>query len=310
MNEFDIIKRFFSKKVANPSVVLGIGDDAAVLTTGSAATVVSVDTLNAGVHFFSDAMPADIGYKALAVSLSDMAAMGARPHSVLLALSMPSADHQWLSEFSQGFFELASKYNVSLIGGDTTRGALSVTVTMIGTVPEEALVLKRSSAQVGDHVYVSGTLGDAAFALAQIKQQQTVSPSIQARLLRPSPRVECGQMLRTIASSAIDISDGLLQDAGHICQQSAVGIEIALDRIPLSATLCQLSSRQFAVDCALRGGDDYELLFTVPPQAVATLVNLPVAITAIGYVVQGGGVSLIGDHDGYHSGAPGYQHFR
>lgn len=260
LNEFELIDHFFAQQTQNRSdVMLGIGDDAALLQApANQLLVTTTDTLISGVHFPIDTSPYDIGYKALAVNLSDLAAMGAEPAWVTLALTLPEANTQWLQEFTRGFFALASRYNVQLVGGDTTRGALSITVQAFGFVPPNR-ALRRSGAKPGDAIYVTGNLGDAGFAL-----QQKMEPFL-VRLNRPEPRIETGLALRDIATSAIDISDGLVADLGHILKASGVGASLDVPVLPISSELLAAVGLEKAWQLALTAGDDYELCFTAPP---------------------------------------------
>jgi thiamine-monophosphate kinase len=267
ISEFDLIQHYFSAITSKRGdVVLGIGDDAALLRVPQGMDLASsVDTLVAGVHFLPDVAPADLGHKVLAVNLSDLAAMGAEPAWATLALTLPSIDERWISEFCRGFRELAVRYGVQLVGGDTTSGPLSITVQVQGLLPM-GKGLTRSGAQVGDDIYVTGTLGDAALALRYRRKGEDREELQQLRqhLDRPIPRVEAGITLRDIASSAIDISDGLAADLGHILKSSGVGARLALDKLPLSTAVA--ASIQGAEDWSIviGGGDDYELCFTLP----------------------------------------------
>lgn len=275
MTEFEIIQTYFNRlPVSRADVRVGIGDDAAICRVPSGMeTVITTDVLNAGVHFLEDVDPAALGHKSLAVNLSDLAAVGAEPAWFLLALTLPRAEPEWLERFAQGMFALAQRYNVQLIGGDTTRGPLSIAVTAIGTVPQGKGLL-RAGAKPGDLIYVTGTLGDAALALDGMRGARNFTPEelvqLRERLERPIPRVAEGAALREIASSAIDISDGLLGDLGHILDASGVGARVRLEAVPLSATY-RAHLADFGWDYALGGGDDYELCFTVPPLERETL---------------------------------------
>ena len=268
MKEFELIKHFFTQQaVKRKDVLLGIGDDCAVVaSTDRQDIVVTTDTLVAGVHFPLETSPRAIGHKAVAVNLSDIAAMGAKPSWLSLAITLPEVNEDWLAEFSSGVFELCEYYNVQLIGGDTTQGPLSITITAQGLTPE-GKYLSRSGAKAGDWIYVTGDLGDAALALQHYYNQVTVKhdsvDKIQAKLDYPKPRVLAGQSLREYATSAIDLSDGLLADLGHVCQASDLGANIVLNAIPLSDVMCETLPFDDAVNLALSGGDDYELLFTV-----------------------------------------------
>ncbi len=268
MKEFELIKHFFTKQaVKRKDVVLGIGDDCAVLSPiENQNIVVTTDTLVAGVHFPFETSPRAIGHKAVAVNLSDIAAMGAKPSWLSLAITLPNIDEAWLIEFCEGVFELCEFYNVELIGGDTTQGPLSITITAQGLTPEGSY-LSRSGAKSGDWLYVTGELGDAALALQQITGKVDIEAQfidiIKNKLDYPKPRVLAGQTLREYASSAIDLSDGLIADLGHICQASNVGANIVLDALPLSTIMRDSLLTDDAITLALSGGDDYELLFTV-----------------------------------------------
>ncbi len=268
MKEFELIKHFFTKQaVKRKDVVLGIGDDCAVLSPiENQNIVVTTDTLVAGVHFPFETSPRAIGHKAVAVNLSDIAAMGAKPSWLSLAITLPNIDEVWVTEFCEGVFELCEFYNVELIGGDTTQGPLSITITAQGLTPEGSY-LSRSGAKSGDWLYVTGELGDAALALQQITGKVDIEEQfidiIKNKLDYPKPRVLAGQTLREYASSAIDLSDGLIADLGHICQASNVGANIVLDALPLSTIMRDSLLADDAITLALSGGDDYELLFTV-----------------------------------------------
>lgn len=309
MSEFDLIKRHFTRPA--PTALLGVGDDCALLqVTEGKVLAVSSDMLVSGTHFFADADPCLLGHKTLAVNLSDLAAMGARPRWATLAISLPRADEAWLERFSAGFFALANRYGVDLVGGDTTRGPLNLCVTIFGEV-EAGRALRRSGAQAGDEIWVSGKLGDAALALAHL-QGRVVLPendlaACAKALHQPQPRVELGLALRGIASSAIDISDGLLGDLGHILDASQVGAQIDVAAVPVSSVL---RSFPLYAGCALSGGDDYELCFTAPAARRADVLGIgeQLPLTRIGRIVAGQGIC-----DG--AGNPinfegGYDHFR
>jgi len=310
ITEFDIISRYFKHKIKRSDVILGIGDDAALCTIPpNRQLVIAIDTLVPGVHFPIKTPPEDIGYKALAVNLSDMAAMGATPAWMTLALTCPKIDETWLTKFSQGLLELADVAQVSLIGGDTTRGPLSITIQISGLVPPHC-ALQRCGAQPGDGIYVTGTLGDAGLGLASVKKQVTLPGKIQAfvesRLNRPTPRLSEGQALRGIASSAIDISDGLVADLGHILSASGVGATIELERLPLSSALRESLPLEQAWYLALGAGDDYELCFTVPREN-----RLPAgSFVRIGTVEKNPGLRCL-KTDGclFMPQKMGYQHF-
>jgi len=278
VNEFELIRTFFARQdVTRPDVVAGIGDDAALLRLrpGQELAVTS-DLMVSGVHFSLDADPFSLGHKALAVNLSDLAAMGAEPAWFMLNLTLPKVDARWLEAFSRGMFELAREYRVQLVGGDTSRGPLSIAIEAHGFVPE-GKALRRSGAREGDRVYVTGTLGDAAMALDHrlggIRLAENELSVLSERLDRPAPRVREGMMLRDIASSAIDISDGLVADLGHILEMSHVGAQLQLEKIPVSP-LCRLHIRETGWDTILASGDDYELCFSVPVKNITALEKL------------------------------------
>ncbi|MGO4742934.1 thiamine-phosphate kinase [Serratia quinivorans] len=268
--EFDLIARYFDRfKSLRRDVQLGIGDDCALLTVAEKQLLaVSTDTLVAGVHFLPDIDPADLGYKALAVNLSDLAAMGADPAWLSLALTLPDVNEPWLKAFSDSLFEQLNYYGMQLIGGDTTRGPLSMTLTIHGLIPA-GRALTRGGARIGDWIYTTGTLGDSAAGLAILQDRLPVADAdardyLIGRHLRPQPRVLQGQALRDLASSAIDISDGLISDLKHVLKASECGARINLDELPLSQALSSHTDAEQALRWALTGGEDYELCFTVP----------------------------------------------
>lgn len=300
IGEFDLIRRCFTRArdASAPGIVLGIGDDAALLAPAPGCEcVVSVDTLVAGVHFPADTPPADIGWKSLAVNLSDLAAMGATPRACFLALTLPQSDEDWCAEFARGFFALADSAGCALAGGDTTSGSLSITVTVIGEAPA-GRALRRAGARAGDLVCVSGTPGEAALGLARWQAgNRDAHDAAIARLLRPSPRVALGEALRGIATACIDVSDGLLGDLGHVLRASGnLGADIDLAALPRAASLAALSDDSF-FDQVLAGGDDYELCFTVPAaayeQAIAAGKAAGVAVSVIGRVTPDGDVRCL-----------------
>ncbi|MGZ5048584.1 MAG: thiamine-phosphate kinase [Usitatibacter sp.] len=314
-SEFDLIARHFTKPAGN--AVLGVGDDCALVdVTNGMDLAVSTDTMVSGTHFFPDVDPENLGHKTLAVNLSDIAAMGAMPYWAMLALTLPSVDHDWLSAFAKGFFDLAAEYNVSLIGGDTTRGPLTITVTILGQVPTGA-ALRRNGAKAGNDVWVSGNIGDAALAVAHRHGKVVLTEAdyreAVMRLYEPTPRVALGQALRGMATSAIDISDGLLADLGHICRLSGVGATVDLGSIPVS----EIGARHFNDDKALAaivaGGDDYELCFTAPANARESIAELTdvlgVPLTRIGQVKRGKGVSLLAEGKPVKIDGRGFDHF-
>ena len=349
MSEFDLIRRYFTR--ATPGALLGVGDDAALLQASEGNVLaVSTDMLVCGTHFLHDADPFSLGHKVLAVNLSDLAAMGAAPRWATLAIALPAADEAWLAQFSAGFFALADQHGVELVGGDTTRGPLNLCVTIFGEVLAHQ-ALRRSGAQVGDDIWVSGCLGDAALALAHLQGRIALSDAELAACLpalhRPQPRVALGLALRGIASSAIDISDGLLADLGHVLEASQAGAEIEFAALPVSAVLqaCltpplikQLAIRlghqetmtkslvmtrggreglgvEFFHRLILSGGDDYELCFTVPAARCAELAEisarLDLPLTRIGKIVAGRGC-IVRDASGnpLDIETGGYDHFR
>ena len=301
LSEFDIIARYFSPRTDH--TVLAGGDDAALIAVGPGMELaVSTDMLVGGRHFFDNDDAADVGHKSLAVNLSDMAAMGARPRWATLSIALASADEAWIGKFAQGFLALAAEHHVDLIGGDTTRGPLNICVQIMGEVPA-GQALRRAGARPGDEVWVSGTLGDAAAALAHLKggfqlDDEHLRACLQ-RLRRPQPRVALGQALVGLAHSAIDISDGLMADLGHIAECSGVRGGCEWARIPLSAALQSRREHGVALECALSGGDDYELCFTAPPAVRGALEavsrRLAVTLTCIGKIEAGEGVEVMDD---------------
>lgn len=269
-SEFSLISRYFDRvKSARPDVETGIGDDCALLTVPEKQTLaISTDTLVSGVHFMPDINPDDLACKALAVNLSDLAAMGADPAWLTLALTLPDVDENWLAAFSDSLFEQLSYYDMQLIGGDTTRGPLAMTLAVHGFVPA-GRALKRCGAKPGDWIYVTGTPGDSAAGLAILQNRLRIANEqdsgwLMRRHLRPTPRLLHGQALRDLASSAIDLSDGLISDLGHILTASRCGARVYLDALPYSAAMQRGVEPQQALRWALTGGEDYELCFTVP----------------------------------------------
>ncbi len=261
--EFKIIDLFYAlNRINSPSTKLGIGDDAAIVEIPAGFELVtSIDTSVSGVHFPIDTPPFDIGYKSLAVSLSDMAAMGAEPINVLLALTLPEIDKLWIKEFARGFFEVAHEFNVALIGGDTTRGPLSISTVVNGIVPKGQAIL-RSGAKVGDDVYLSGSLGAAAWALKELQSGKKLPDSLLQPLNRPFPRVALGLKLRGHATASIDLSDGFAQDINHLLEFSQIGAKILVDLFPIAEILLEKMNFNDALQLALNAGDDYELCFT------------------------------------------------
>ena len=321
LGEFDVIRRFFvrdHKARKESGVILGIGDDAALLDLPHATDLVAaVDTIVAGRHFLEDADARSIGHRALAVNLSDLAAMGATPLWATLALTLPSVDHDWLARFAAGFLDLADAHAVALVGGDTTQGPLTVSVQILGSVAH-GTALRRGGAQAGDLLAVSGTLGDAAAGLAFIK---TPPPSagrhevdeLIRRFDYAQPRVALGMSARGIATAAMDLSDGLVGDLPKLAQASGLAAHVCVERLPLSAAMRAAASSNQARDWALAGGDDYELLFAVPPQrftelkAAADRLNL--MLTTIGELRCGAGVTWSLNGTDFVPSVSGYDHF-
>lgn len=313
--EFSLIDRIRARCRGCGDVVLGIGDDCALLQPPAGQQLaVSTDTLVAGVHFPQDTAPADLGWKALAVNLSDLAAMAAQPAWCTLALTLPGGDAGWLEAFLDGFLGLAAQHGIALVGGDTTRGPLTVSVTVMGFVPA-GQALRRDAARVGDEIWVTGWLGDAAAALRQWQAGVDVAAELRARLDRPTPRVAAGLALRGLAGASIDISDGLLADLGHVLKASRVGAELQLAALPTSAALLAAYPQDDARwPLQLAGGDDYELCFTADigrrDAIVAALSAIGVEARVIGRIVPGDGVRLFcADGSRWQAPATGYQHF-
>jgi thiamine-monophosphate kinase len=324
LGEFELIARYFARPTGERQ---GIGDDCALIDVGGQTLAITSDMLLEGVHFLPDVDPEALGHKALAVNLSDLAAAGARPRCFLLDLALPRADARWLEAFSRGMFALAQSHGCALIGGDTTRapqgagvaGVLSIAITAIGEI-DRARYAGRSGARPGDDIWVSGSLGEAALALAMRRGQIDIPGAAGAgclqRMDRPTPRIALGQALAGVATAAIDVSDGLLGDLGHILERSAVGAEVywaCVPRVPVFGQLPQ--ARQYA--CVLAGGDDYELVFTAPAAARPMLENLVgdgVGVTRIGRIDATPGLRL---RDGPDGAAPlldvalqSFDHFR
>lgn len=323
-SEFDIINRYFLRSAHNAS--LGIGDDAALISCQPDTDLaISVDTLVASHHFFPDVEPRSLGHKVLAVNLSDMAAMGATPRWVTLSLTLPKIiahDNAWLAAFSSGFFALADQHQVELVGGDTTQGPLSISVQIMGEVEREK-ALRRSGAKLGDDIWVSGFVGEAALALRYLQQKTMLTAEAAASCLpalhAPIPRVSLGRALINVAHSAIDVSDGLVADLEHILQGSQVAATIELDHIPCSSRLKDKLSEggadyQLAIDCLLAGGDDYELCFTVPENKRIVVTQLAqqvgVRLSRIGKIVPGEGLTVLNNNrDPLIFNKKGYDHF-
>ncbi|HSR64954.1 MAG TPA: thiamine-phosphate kinase [Xanthomonadaceae bacterium] len=315
MAEFDLIARIQARATRRDDVVLGIGDDAALLRVPrDRLLVVATDTLNADVHFPEDTLPDALGWKALAVNLSDLAAMGATPAWCTLSLSLPEGDALWVERFLDGFLALANEHAVALVGGDTTRGPLSVCVTVHGLI-EEGRVLARGGARIGDDLWISGTLGDAAAALSQWRAGGAAEPALRRRLDRPVPRLELGRALAGIASACIDVSDGLLADVGHLCAASGVGAEVQLAALPASPMLAMLFTDETRHVLQAGGGDDYELCFAAAPAKRDAVLRAAreagTPVTRIGCIEAGTGVrALLADGGAWRPPQHGYEHFR
>ncbi|ROQ18839.1 thiamine-phosphate kinase [Gallaecimonas pentaromativorans] len=315
--EFALIDTYFKGKGhQRKDVVLGIGDDCALLAVSdSTLLAVTTDTLVAGVHFPLDTPARAVGHKAVAVNLSDLAAMGAEAAWVSLALTLPDADDAWLAEFASAVVEVCDYYGVTLVGGDTTRGPLSVTITAQGKIPA-GKQLTRSGAKPGDWLYVTGTLGDAALGLALVQGREQASSDhhefLVGRLNYPTPRLLAGQALRGVASSAIDISDGLASDLGHILSASHCGANLFLDKLPLSQALLGTMALESAWQLALGGGDDYELLFTVPEAQKGALdtalAHCGVKHSCVGQLRGGEGISYLNHGQTVELDVRGYEH--
>lgn len=312
MSEFSIIKDFFQRSSDDPNVIVGNGDDCAVVSIPAGYELaLSIDTMVEGVHFPKNTLAYDIGYKAVMSTISDLAAMGADPKWLTGSLTLPKADQSWLQNFSDGLFAAINKYNMTLIGGDLTRGPLTITLQAHGLVPQGKAV-QRKGAQVGDLIYVTNVLGDAALGL-QLALGQKQLNNAEAALMsfnRPEAQITAGFAMRNFATSAIDISDGLVQDLQHVLTASNVGAELNVDNIPLSPALKQLTKTE-ALQYALAGGEDYQLIMTVPiKQQLAFEQQMPVTVTCIGKITAVKELVLLnagGQH--YPFERKGYQHF-
>ncbi len=323
MLEFELIKTYFDRGPARHAT-LGIGDDCALVDLAPNETLaISTDMLVEGRHFFADVNPRSLGHKALAVNLSDLAAMGAQPMSFTLAMALPRADAAWLQEFSRGLFELADRSGCELMGGDTTQGPLNLTITVLGRLPK-GVALRRDGAQIGDDLWVSGRLGGPSYAVQERYAAIALAPGLLAfpahvpqacidKLERPEPRLSLGLALRHFASSAIDLSDGLMGDVGHLCERSRCGARIRVDQIPVFESLCHLPLNA-SLALLLAGGDEYELCFTAATEnrshirRIAQDLGLP--LTIIGEMTAGGTIEWVDQDDrpvvfGGHS----HQHF-
>ncbi|HTU67370.1 MAG TPA: thiamine-phosphate kinase [Steroidobacteraceae bacterium] len=318
-SEFELIGKYFANLGAKRADVrIGVGDDGAIVMPPAARELVVVtDSLVEGVHFPVGTSAASIGHRAFAVNLSDLAAMGAEPAWALLALTLPRADEPWLDEFARAAGDLCRRHDVALIGGDTTRGPLSITVTMMGIVPI-GMALERGGGQAGDAIFVSGSPGDSAAGLALEQNRLHVADAMSAQILRdrflfPTPRCEVGLALRGLASACIDVSDGLGGDLEKLCAASGCGAEVDAAALPISDALAQAVGRELAREYALTGGEDYELLFTVPLARLGAMTNAIARglgpVTRIGSLVPGGGVRVFTRGGVMQFSGAGYDHF-
>ena len=318
LSEFSLIDDYIAiSATRRPDVCVGIGDDCAVLNIPPEKSLaVNMDTLVAGRHFIAGANAVNLGHKALAVNLSDLAAMGAEPAWATLSLTMPEADARWIQDFMRGFLALADRFGAQLVGGDTTRGPLSITVQIHGFVDPRQM-MRRDGAQPGDLIYVTGSLGDAGLAL-QLQQAGKLGMAHHQLLLQrldcPTPRITEGMRLASIATAAIDLSDGLVGDLGHIVQQSNCGATIELQRLPCSAAVKAAIAENNAWSLPLSSGDDYELCFTVPAEKQQQLQQLEATfdcpLTRIGVIVQQPGIRCVNAEGAVVDVEPGYDHFR
>jgi thiamine-monophosphate kinase len=319
MDEFELIHRYFSRLgTPRADVLLGVGDDAAILRATDDDLVAAVDTIVSGRHFLEGTDPRSIGHRSLAVNLSDLAAMGACPAWALLSLTLPSAEPDWLEGFALGFGELARTHEVMLVGGDTTAGPLAVSVQIMGHVPH-GTALRRDGGCEGDLLAVTGTIGDAGAGLALAMGTLATDDAAAASELRrrfeyPTPRVEFGMAARGLASAAMDLSDGLVGDLPKLAAASGLGAHVDVDRLPLSRALCSVAGAPRARDYALGGGDDYELLLAVPPARFDALASraaaLNLTLTTIGELRRGNTVQWVLESRSYLPAVQGYSHFR
>lgn len=312
--EFGLIAKYFTRPPKR--ALLGVGDDCALLPPSTTCTAISTDTLVEGIHFFADVDPATLGHKALAVNLSDLAAMGANPRFFTLALTIPDVDDDWLRPFADGMFALADQFDIELVGGDTTRGPLSITITALGEV-NATTALRRDRAKSGDDIWVSGTIGGAALALRQLLASGatvSIDSGLRERLEMPQPRVLLGRRLTAIAHAAIDLSDGLVTDLAHIAKQSALTATIEWSMLPIHPAL-NAEDVVMRQACALAGGDDYELCFAASVghrDAIQQLAEaLGLALTRIGTFTTGSAQVRVINHDGAELvlNASGFDHF-
>jgi thiamine-monophosphate kinase len=314
--EFDLIARHFTRPT--PGAVLGVGDDCALLApTPGMVLAVSSDMLLEGRHFAPQDSPAGVGHKSLAVNLSDLAAMGAQPRWATLAIALPEANDAWLTAFTRGFFRIADMHGIELVGGDTTRGPLAISITVMGEVPP-GQALRRDGALPGDEVWVSGVIGSAAAALAfrqgRLFMEQIDAAKVLPALYLPTPRVALGIALRGIATSAIDISDGLLADLGHILERSKVGAVLEFVALPTLPVMQNYLHEEIARDCILAGGDDYELCFTAPAArhdaVLAAAAAVDVAVSCVGRITAEPGLAVMApDGTPLVTTRTGYDHF-
>lgn len=319
MGEFEVIQRYFANSGrARKDTLIGVGDDGAVLKLREGYDlVVTTDTMVAGTHFFPDVDPRALGHKLVAVNISDLAAMGAEPAWLSLAMTLPKVDDPWLAAFADALSETADYYDCQLVGGDTTRGPMTFTVVAKGQVPHGKMLTRRG-AKVGDFIYVTGTLGDAGLGLRLCQGQVEVSKKHRAHILQrfhyPTARLAIGQALRTVASSAMDLSDGLYSDIQHLMHRSSVGASLDVDRLPLSQALKDSCDRSTALALALSGGEDYELLFTVPESKKSMLDVLlspyGVPVTCIGRITGAAGkLELRAGNELFAYEHRGFEHF-
>lgn len=307
--EFDLIRRYFAPAQGDSSVVLGIGDDCALLQPeADSLLAVSVDTLVEGVHFLPDLAPQHVASRALGAAVSDLAAMGATPAWYTLALSLPQADEVWVAAFAAALHGCANRFGIRLIGGDTTRGRLTVTVQVHGFVPRGDALMRKGAAP-GDLICVTGTLGDSRAGLETLlkaEPESAVNACLRTRFYAPEPRLTCGVALRGVASACIDISDGLLADLGHILSASGCGADLDSRALPLSPALLAYAGPDTARAWALRGGEDFELCFTLPASRREHLATLPTPVAVIGQITANGGIRIDGTPV---TGTAGYDHF-
>ncbi len=315
LSEFDLIRQFFTRPVHKAA--LGVGDDCALIEARPGHHLaISTDMLVSGRHFFADVSPRSLGHKALAVNLSDLAAMGAEPRAFTLALALPEADPAWLAELADGMLTLADAHGCELIGGDTTRGPLTLSLTVFGDVPLRQ-ALRRDAARPGDDIWISGTLGDARLALGDCRGEWLLPEpdfsQVRVRMETPTPRVALGMALRGVAHAALDISDGLVGDLGHILERSQAGAVVDVDALPRSAILSNQPEAQQHT-CVLAGGDDYELCFTAPAGARDTIAalgeRLSLRVTRVGNITPEPGLRLVrADGSPFAFAGGGFDHF-